>query len=195
MLRDARTGDALAERQLATESATVMQRYFLSTNRVAVLYQTDGRTLLQMDLLSGTRQPLLDDPSPVTCLVVNAENDLVTGHANGQIKRWDHQTGRFLSIPANVTGQVRAVEVTPDHKRLVTLTAKNTLQLFELPQQRELLHLETVGSFVARWNPRRWLVVVSADNSICVYDLYTARKLSALDTRNNPTVFVAVEVA
>jgi eukaryotic-like serine/threonine-protein kinase len=189
MLRDANTGRILSERILPGAGFT--HAYTNENGRPTLLYQADNGALLEQDFLSGAQRPLLTDPSPITHLATDADGMLLTGHADGQVKQWERQTGRPLSPLFTAAGRLRSLQQTRDHERIAALTTDGVMQLRDVPQQRELLRLEQVAGFYLDRDAGNWMVVEFRNRLLGIYDLKTARQVNTLDTSRNPVLFIS----
>lgn len=191
LLRDAGTGQTLQERSLSTTETTFLHAYLNHEKRLTLLFQTSDGRLLKEDFASGVVRPLFTDPSPVIQLATNANGVLVTGHANGQVKQWEQQTGQLLNVLFTAAGRLLSLQQTSDLQRMATLTTDGLLQLWDVPQRRELLRLAQVASIHLDRESGRWLIVEFSNRLLSSYDLRTARKLHTLNTGTNPILFIS----
>ncbi len=185
---DARTGQPQVEHQFP--APLLITGALMLNGKWNLTYHTDGHTLMALELLSGTQTKLLSEQSnPITCAWEQDEKWYLTGHADGQVKRWDRRTGQAQGVLFTAAGPLRALYPNASRERLVTLTGNNVAQLWDMQRARLLLRLEGVTGLVTGPGANHWLIANFGNNSLGVYDLGSARKLNTLETAGNPIVF------
>jgi len=107
----------------------------------------------------------------------------VTGSWDQTARLWDLETGRCLQTFAGHTGDVRAVAVTPDGRRLVTGSGDHTARLWDLATGRCLQtfagHTSDVRAVAVTPDGRR-LVTGSWDHTVKFWDVETGELLATL---------------